>query len=64
MEYTPTSRVDLCETVCQLVEKLRGLSEKYLKCTTYVDNNTSVFPLLKELTVANSQSQTFLKTFL
>ena len=56
MEYTPTSRVDLCETVCQLVEKLRGLSEKYLKCTTYVDNNTSVFPLLKELTVANSQS--------
>ena len=49
MEYTRTARVDLCEPGCQLVEKLRGLSEKYLKRTTYVDNYTSVFPLLKEL---------------
>ena len=30
------------------MEKLRGLSEKYLKHRTYVDNCTSVFPLLKE----------------
>ena len=48
MEYTRTALVDLCEPVCQLVEKLRGLSEKYLKHRTYVDNCTSVFPLLKE----------------
>ena len=48
MEYTRTARVDLCEPVCQLVEKLHGLSEKYLKHRTYVDNCTSVFPLLKE----------------
>ena len=54
MEYTRTACVDLCEPVCQLVEKLRGLSQKYLKHTTYVYNYTSVFPLLKELTVANS----------
>ena len=31
MEYMRTACVDLCEPVCQLVEKLRGLSEKYLK---------------------------------
>ena len=31
MEYMRTARVDLCEPVCQLVEKLHGLSEKYLK---------------------------------
>ena len=30
------------------MEKLRGLSKKYLKRRTYVDNCTSVFPLLKE----------------
>ena len=30
------------------MEKLRGLSKKYLKHRTYVDNCTSVFPLLKE----------------
>ena len=48
MEYTWTARVDLCEPVCQLVEKLCGLSEKYLKHRTYVDNYRSVFPLLKE----------------
>ena len=48
MEYTRTAHVDLCEPVCQLVEKLRGLSEKYLKHRTYFDNCTSVFPLLKE----------------
>ena len=48
MEYTRTARVDLCEPLCQLVEKLRGLSEKYLKHWIYVDNYTSVFPLLKE----------------
>ena len=28
MEYTRTARVDLCEPVCHLVEKLRSLSEK------------------------------------
>ena len=38
MEYTQTARVDLCEPVCQLVEKLRGLREKYLKHRTYVGN--------------------------
>ena len=48
MEYTRTARVDLCEYVCQLVDKLRGLSEKYLKHRTYVDNCTTVFPFLKE----------------
>ena len=48
MEYTRTARVDLCEPVSQLVEKLRGLTEKYLKHRIYVDNYTSVFPLLKE----------------
>ena len=48
MEYTRTALVDLCEPVCQLVEKLHGLSEKYLKHRTYVENCTSVFPLLKE----------------
>ena len=31
MEYTRTAHVDFCDPVCQLVEKLRGLSEKYLK---------------------------------
>ena len=48
MEYMRTAHVDLCEPVYQLVEKLRGLSEKYLKHRTYFDNCTSVFPLLKE----------------
>ena len=48
MEYTRTARVDLCEPVCHLVEKLRSLSEKCQKLRTYVDNCLSVFPLLKE----------------
>ena len=48
MEYTRTARVDLCEPVSQLVEKLHGLTEKYLKHRIYVDNYSSVFPLLKE----------------
>jgi len=52
MEYTRTARVDLCEPVCQLVEKLRDLSEKYLKHRTYADNCTSVFS--RNPTVANS----------
>ena len=54
MGYTQTASVDLCEPVCQLAEKLRGLSEKYLKHRTYIDNCTSSFPLLKNPTVANS----------
>ena len=47
-EYTRTARIDLCESVYMLVEKLCGLSDKCLKHRTYVDNFTSVFPLLKE----------------
>lgn len=47
-EYTRTARIDLCEPVYMLVEKLCGLSDKRLKHRTLVDNFTFVFPLLKE----------------
>ena len=48
VEYTITARVDISELVHMLVPKLLGLSKTYLKHRTYVDNLTSVFPLLKE----------------
>ena len=57
-EYTRTARVDLYEPVCQLVEKLRGLSENYLKNRTYFDNCISVFSIIKE-----SYSSKFPKPF-
>ena len=44
-EYTRTARVDFCEPVCMLVEKLHGLGDKYLKHRTYVDNVSSIFPI-------------------
>lgn len=47
-EYTRTARVDYCEPVRLLVNKLQNLSKKYLKHRTYVDNCTSVFSLMKE----------------
>ena len=42
-EYNRTARVDLCEPICQLVQKLNDLGDKYLKHRTYVDNVSSVF---------------------
>ena len=45
-EYTRTACVDHCEPV--LVNKLLDVSDKYLKHRTYVDNCTSVFPLMKK----------------
>ena len=48
VEYTRTTRVDLCEPVCKLVQKLRDIGPKYLKHRTYVDNCAVAFPLLKE----------------
>ena len=47
-EYTRTARVDLSELVFKLVKKRRELGGKYLKHRTYVDNVSSVFPILKE----------------
>ena len=47
-EYTRTARVDFCEPVSMLVEKLHGLGDKYLKHRTYVDNVSSIFPISKE----------------
>ena len=47
-EYTRTARVDITEPVHMLVAKLLGLSKKYLRHRTYVDNCTCVFPLSKE----------------
>ena len=48
-EYIRTARVDQFEPVYLLVEKLKDLSDKYLLHWTYVDNYTSVFPILKEV---------------
>lgn len=48
IEYTRTARVDLEEPVAKIVEKLRECGNSYLKHRTYVDNVSSVFPLLKE----------------
>ena len=48
IEYTRTTRVDHNEPVRMLVNRLLDASDKYLKHRTYVDNCTSVFPLMKE----------------
>ena len=48
-EYTRTARVDHFVPVYLLVEKLKDLSGKYLLHRTYIDNCTSVFPILKEV---------------
>ena len=48
VEYTRTARVDITEPVHMLVAKLLGSSKKYVKPRTYVNNCTSVFPVLKE----------------
>ena len=48
IEYTRTPRVAHSEPVRMLVNRLLDASDKYLKHRTYVDNCTSVFPLMKE----------------
>eukprot|EP00111_Clytia_hemisphaerica_P011511 TCONS_00033794-protein len=45
IEYIRTTRVDLVEP---FVEKLREMGDNYLKHRTYVDNVSSVFPILRD----------------
>lgn len=48
VEYTRTTRVDMVKPLSTVFEKLRAMGDKYLKHRTYVDNVTSVFPILRE----------------
>ena len=48
VEYTRTSRVDECKPVQHLVGLIKDGSAKYKKHRTYVDNCSTVFPLMKD----------------
>ena len=48
-EYSRTAHIDHLEPVYLLAEKLKDLSNKSLLHRTYINNCTSVFPILKEV---------------
>ena len=48
-QCTTTACVNHFEPVYLLIEKSKYLNDKYLLHQTYVDNCTSVFPILKEV---------------
>ena len=47
-EYSRTTRVDEKGNICDIVKKLLGKGENYLRHRSHVDNISEVFPLIRE----------------